>query len=159
MDSTVISASNGKIFCLNGAWKSNGGNWSTIQLTPDTDWILKLSVSKDDGLSWETKNLFVGDGAVATNLTGMPSTCVSCLGGVGQGIEMYNGTLVFPLQLTLRENSSNRVCATILYSEDGGKNWRIAGGFAPATSGEDNVVEIEPGVILMNARNANARQT
>lgn len=159
MDSTVISASNGKIFCLNGAWKSNGGNWSTIQLTPDTDWILKLSVSKDDGLSWETKNLFVGDGAVATNLTGMPSTCVSCLGGVGQGIEMYNGTLVFPLQLTLRENSENRVCATIMYSEDGGKNWRIASGFAPATSGEDNVVEIEPGVILMNARNANARQT
>ena len=159
MDSTVISASNGKIFCLNGAWKSNGGNWSTIQLTPDTDWILKLSVSKDDGLSWETKNLFVGDGAVATNLTGMPSTCVSCLGGVGQGIEMYNGTLVFPLQLTLRENSSNRVCATIMYSEDGGKNWRIAGGFAPAGSGEDNVVEIEPGVILMNARGGNARQT
>ncbi len=159
MDSTVISASNGRIFCLNGAWKSNGGNWSTIQLTPDTDWILKLSVSKDDGLSWETKNLFVGDGAVATNLTGMPSTCVSCLGGVGQGIEMYNGTLVFPLQLTLRENGSNRVCATIMYSEDGGKNWTIASGFAPATSGEDNVVEIEPGVILMNARNANARQT
>ena len=159
MDSTVISASNGKIFCLNGAWKSNGGNWSTIQLTPDTDWILKLSVSKDDGLSWETKNLFVGDGAVATNLTGMPSTCVSCLGGVGQGIEMYNGTLVFPLQLTLRENDSNRVCATILYSEDGGKNWRIAGGFAPAGSGEDNVVEIEPGIILMNARGGNARQT
>ena len=159
MDSTVISASNGKIFCLNGAWKSNGGNWSTIQLTPDTDWILKLSVSKDDGLSWETKNLFVGDGAVATNLTGMPSNCVACLGGVGQGIEMYNGTLVFPLQLTLREGNKNRVCATIMYSEDGGKNWRIASGFAPATSGEDNVVEIEPGVILMNARNANARQT
>ena len=159
MDSTVIAASNGKIFCLNGAWKSNAENWSTIQLTPDTDWILKLSVSKDDGLSWTTKNLFVGDGAVATNLTGMPATCVSCLGGVGQGIEMYNGTLVFPIQLTLRENSSNRVCATVMYSEDGGDNWVIAGGFAPATDGENNVVEIEPGVILMNARNGNSRQT
>lgn len=159
MDSTVISASNGNIFCLNGAWKSNSDNWSTIQLTPDTDWILKLSVSKDDGLSWTTKNLFVGNGAVATNLTGMPPTVVSCLGGVGQGIEMYNGTLVFPLQLTLRENSTNRVCATIMYSEDDGENWRIASGFAPATSGENNVVEIEPGVILMNARNGNARQT
>ena len=159
MDSTVIAASNGKIFCLNGAWKSNAGNWSTIQLTPDTDWILKLSVSKDDGLSWTTKNLFVGDGAVATNLTGMPATCVSCLGGVGQGIEMYNGTLVFPIQLALRENSSNRVCATVMYSEDGGDNWVIAGGFAPATDGENNVVEIEPGVILMNARNGNSRQT
>mgnify|MGYP003292101056 FL=1 len=57
MDSTVIATKSGKLFCLNGSWKSNWGNWSTIGSTPDPDWALKLSVSEDDGKSWVTYNL------------------------------------------------------------------------------------------------------
>ena len=153
MDSTVIASKSGKLFCLNGAWKSNSGNWSTYTSTPDPDWLLKLSVSEDDGLNWTTYNL----NELPDMFTGMPSDLVSMLGGVGQGIQMYDGTLVFPVQLTRRINGSNSVCATIIYSEDDGLTWTMASGFAPASSGEDNVVEIAPGQIMMNARGGNAR--
>lgn len=153
MDSTVIATKSGKLFCLNGAWKSNWGNWSQVALTPDPDWCLKLSVSEDDGKSWVTYNL----NERPDMCTGIPSDLVSMLGGVGQGIQMYDGTLAFPVQLTRRPNGQRTVCATIMYSKDDGATWKIAEGFAPAGDGEDNIVEISPGVIFMNARGGNAR--
>lgn len=154
MDSTVLSSKNGKIFCLNGAWKSNPNNWSTYTSTPDPDWSLKLATSEDDGKTWSVRNINE-DGT----LKNKPSTLVSMLGGVGQGIELYDGTLVFPVQMTKRENGANRVCATVLYSKDNGNTWTMANGDARATSGENNIVEIEPNVLLMNARNGASRQT
>ena len=154
MDSTVLSSKNGKIFCLNGAWKSNPNNWSTYTSTPDPDWSLKLATSEDDGKTWTVRNINE-DGT----LKNKPSTLVSMLGGVGQGIELYDGTLVFPVQMTKRENDANRVCATVLYSKDSGNTWTMASGDARATSGENNIVEIEPNVLLMNARNGASRQT
>ena len=116
MDSTVIATKSGKLFCLNGAWKSNWGNWSQVALTPDPDWCLKLSVSEDDGKSWVTYNL----NERPDMCTGIPSDLVSMLGGVGQGIQMYDGTLAFPVQLTRRPNGQRTVCATIMYSKDDG---------------------------------------
>lgn len=153
MDSTVIATKSGKLFCLNGSWKSNWGNWSTIGSAPDPDWALKLSVSEDDGKTWITYNL----NELPDMFSGMPSNTVSMLGGVGQGIQMYDGTLAFPVQLTVRNNGSNSVCATVMYSKDDGATWKVAEGLAPASSGEDNIVEISPGVLFMNARGGNAR--
>lgn len=155
MDSTVIASKSGKLFCLNGAWKSNPNNWSQYTSTPDPDWLLKLSVSEDDGKSWVTYNL----NELPDMCKGLPDDMVSMLGGVGQGIQMYDGTLVFPVQLTRRPNGVRTICATVLYSKDDGVTWQMAEGYAPAIDGEDNVVEISPGHLLMNARQQNARQT
>lgn len=155
MDTTILSTKNGKLFCLNGAWKSNTNNWATYIQTPDPDWILKLSVSEDDGLNWTTYNL----NEISSKLINKPANLVSMLGGVGQGIEMYNGVLVFPVQMTLRKDDTNVVCATIMYSRDEGDTWTIASGNAPATSGESSIVEISPGELLMNARGGNERPT
>lgn len=155
MDSTVIASKSGKLFCLNGAWKSNSGNWSQVASTPDPDWLFKLSVSEDDGLNWTTYDL----NNLPNMLIGMPNDIVSALGGVGQGIQMYDGTLVFPVQLTRRPNGVRTVCATIIYSKDDGATWTMAPNFAPAGDGENNIVEIAPGKILMNARGGNARPT
>lgn len=151
MDSTVIASKSGKVFCLNGSWKSGSSNWASATDTPDPTWLLKLSVSTDDGKSWTTTNL--------NETSSFPSDLVSMLGGVGQGIQMYDGTLVFPVQMTRKADSTTRVCAGILYSKNDGNTWTLCEGEAPCTSGENNVVEIAPGVILMNARNRNARQT
>lgn len=153
MDSTVIASKSGKIFCLNGAWKSNTGNWSQVTSTPDPDWILKLSVSEDDGLSWTTYNL----NELPDMFTGMPEDLVSMLGGVGQGIQMEDDTLVFPVQLTRRPGGVRTVYTTVIYSKDDGETWTMASGFAPASDGENNIVEMEPGVILMNARGGASR--
>lgn len=151
MDSTVISSNSGKVFCLNGAWKSGSSNWATATDTPDPNWQLKLSVSTDDGKTWTTTNL--------NETLELPSDLVSMLGGVGQGIQMYDSTLVFPVQMNKRTDGASRVCAGVLYSKDDGTTWTLCEGEATATSGENNVVELVPGVLLMNARNGNARQT
>lgn len=151
MDSTVLSSKSGKVFCLNGSWKSGSSNWTTSSETPDSTWALKLSVSTDDGKSWTTKNL--------NEELKLPETLVSMLGGVGQGIQMYDGTLVFPVQMTKKIDGSNHVSAGILYSKNDGDTWTLCEGDANATSGENNVVEIAPNILLMNARNNNARQT
>lgn len=151
MDSTVLASKSGKVFCLNGSWKSGSTNWANVTEVPDSTWALKLSVSTDDGKTWTTRNL--------NEEIKLPETLVSMLGGVGQGMQMYNGTLVFPVQMTKRIDNANHVSAGILYSKDDGATWILCEGEAKATSGENNVVEMAPNVILMNARNGNARQT
>lgn len=156
MDSTVLASKSGKLFCLNGSWKKNANNWSTYRTMPDPDWTLKLSVSNDDGLTW--RNYDISNNA--TKLSGVPSNLVAMLGGVGQGIQMYDGTLVFPVQMKLIiGGTKDTVAAGIIYSKDDGESWIMAPGKAPITGGESNVVEISPGELLMNARGANNRPT
>lgn len=155
MDSTVLATKSGKIFCLNGAWKTNTNNWSTYIKTPDPDWLLKLSVSDTDGINWTTYNL----NELPDMLTDYPDDMVAMLGGVGQGIEMYDGTLVFPVQITRIPDGIRTVCATVMYSKDDGATWKIAHGLAPAYDSENNVVESAPGELLMNARGGSNRLT
>ncbi|MBR3925823.1 MAG: exo-alpha-sialidase [Akkermansia sp.] len=77
------------------------------------------------------------------------------LAGPGNGITMRNGTIVFPAQIWQR--GANPQCmSTICYSEDGGKNWTYGNGVPHSTS-ECQVVELEDGSIMINARNE-ARQ-
>ncbi len=77
------------------------------------------------------------------------------LAGPGNGITMRNGTIVFPAQIWQR--GANPQCmSTICYSEDGGKNWAYGNGVPHSTS-ECQVVELEDGSIMINARNE-ARQ-
>ena len=155
MDATVLSSKSGKIFCINGAWKSNSGNWSTYTTVPDPDWSFKMSVSEDDGLSWTTYNL----NELPNMFKNKPNDIVAMLGGIGQGIQMYDGTLVFPLQLARIVDGAKVICASIMYSKDDGETWTVAHGRAPATDSENNVVESAPGELLMNCRGGSYRPT
>lgn len=70
------------------------------------------------------------------------------LQGPGRGIVMQDSTLVFPIQWT---DSSYMPYASIVWSRDNGQTWTIG---APAfkNTTEAQVVELEPGVLMLNMR-------
>lgn len=70
------------------------------------------------------------------------------LQGPGRGITMHDGTLVFPIQFIDSERIPN---AGVMYSKDEGVSWTIHN-LARTNTTEAQVVEIEPGVLMLNMR-------
>jgi sialidase-1 len=111
---------------------SGNGKETTAQLV--------LSKSTDDGKTWsEPINI--------TEQVKDPSWNF-LLQGPGKGITMEDGTLVFAIQFIDSERMPN---AGIMYSKDHGETWKIHN---PARSNttEAQVVEVEPGVLMLNMR-------
>lgn len=127
------------------AWTHGMGNqrawWSSH---PGMDKVetaqLVLAKSTDDGKTWsEPINI--------TRQVKQPSWHF-LLQGPGRGITMSDGTLVFPIQYI----AADRIpCAGIMYSKDGGDTWKIHN-HARTNTTEAQVVEIEPGVLMLNMR-------
>jgi sialidase-1 len=111
---------------------SGNGKETTAQLV--------LSKSTDDGKTWsEPINI--------TEQVKDPSWNF-LLQGPGKGITMEDGTLVFAIQFIDSERMPH---AGIMYSRDHGETWKIHN---PARSNttEAQVVEVEPGVLMLNMR-------
>ena len=70
------------------------------------------------------------------------------LQGPGRGITTSDGTLVFAFQYV---DTDKLPYATIIYSKDGGATWRTGKGIKSNTT-EAQVVELEPGVLMINSR-------
>ncbi len=70
--------------------------------------------------------------------------------GPGRGIQMEDGTLVFAAQY--QDEIDRTPHSTIMYSCDHGDTWTMGTGAAPNTT-EAQVVELEPGVLMLNMRN------
>jgi sialidase-1 len=104
--------------------------------------------SRDCGRSWEAP----------VNITEQVKDpeCAQIFQGPGRGITMSDGTLVVPVQVwSSHDNASD----TIIYSKDGGDTWQVSS-LAVDHVCEDQVAEIEPGVLLLNMRNyGNAEKT
>jgi len=70
--------------------------------------------------------------------------------GPGCGIQLRTGRLVIPCDhISADEHASH-----VIYSDDGGKTWRL-GGSAPQKTDECEVVELADGRLLLNMRNYN----
>lgn len=148
MDTTILSAKDGKLYILTGTWKSNRANWAQAsKQTPDPDWAAYLASSEDDGVTWKIEKTW--DSSNIRELSNEP--IVAFLGGVGTGIQMEDGTLVFPIDICLTNGTHNSVKATVLYSKDNGLTWELGKGYANGVS-ENNVIESSEGVLLMNGR-------
>ncbi len=97
--------------------------------------------SDDDGLTWsEPVNV--------TEQVKDPAWHF-LLQGPGRGISMDDGTLVFASQYIGTDRIPN---AGILYSQDHGQTWHIGNNAYPNTT-EAQVVEVEPGILMLNMRN------
>lgn len=96
--------------------------------------------SDDDGQTWSEP----------ANITAQikDPTWHLILQGPGRGIVMQDSTLVFPIQWT---DSTHMPFASIVWSRDNGRTWTI-GTPAFRNTTEAQVVELEPGVLMLNMR-------
>lgn len=101
---------------------------------------LILTKSTDDGKTWSQP----------INITPQVKdpSWYFLLQGPGRGITMQNGTLVFPIQFI---DSTRIPNAGVMYSEDRGETWHLHN-LARTNTTEAQVVEIEPGVLMLNMR-------
>lgn len=109
-------------------------------LSPDSTGQFMLAYSDDDGLHWS-------DPINITKQIKDPAWRIF-FQGPGNGIAMQDGTLVFPAQFWDEKKLPH---ATIIYSTDHGKTWK-RGNSAKSNTTESTVVEIQPGVLMLNMR-------
>lgn len=127
------------------AWTHGMGNqraWWSSHPGMDMNHTAQLVMSKstDDGKTWSAP-------INVTEQVKDPSWYF-LLQGPGRGITMSDGTLVFPIQYIGADRIPN---AGIMYSKDGGKNWKIHN-HARTNTTEAQVAEVEPGVLMLNMR-------
>lgn len=119
------------------AWFSAGSGFEPAE-TPQ----LMMVRSSDDGLSWSRPvNLTRQVKQEPWNFT---------FQGPGRAITMADGTLVVPFQH--QEPAPERTpAAGIMYSRDRGASWTVHE-YAKINTTESQVVEVEPGVLMLNMR-------
>lgn len=127
------------------AWTHGMGNqraWWSSHPGMDMNHTAQLMMVKstDDGKTWSEP----------INITEQvkDSSWYFLLQGPGRGITMSDGTLVFPTQFI---DSTRIPNAGIMYSKDQGKTWKMHN-MARTNTTEAQVVEIEPGVLMLNMR-------
>lgn len=142
--SVLVDTQTGEIWVaalwLHGFPKQRAWNASKQGTEPEVTGQLMLTHSGDDGKTWSSP----------VNITQQvkdPSWQL-CFQGPGRGITMKDGTLVFPAQY---KDSGQLPHATILYSKDHGNTWQMGKAAYPNTT-EAQVVETEPGTLMLNMR-------
>jgi len=122
----------------NRSWRGSGSG-----LEPGETGQLMLVKSNDGGLTW-SKPINI------TKQVKDPSWCF-VLPSPGRGITMADGTLVFPAQYQDPPENNRLPHATLIYSRDRGKTWRIGKGVKGNTT-ESRIVELDPGTLMINMR-------
>lgn len=127
------------------AWTHGMGNqraWWSSHPGMDVNHTAQLILAKseDDGKTW----------SAPINMTEQVKdpSWYFLLQGPGRGITMSDGTLVFPTQFI---DSTRVPNAAIMYSKDQGKTWKMHH-YARTNTTEAQVVEVEPGVLMLNMR-------
>ena len=118
-------------------WWSAGDGFDPID-TPQ----LMMARSTDDGITWSEP----------INVTSQvkKKEWRFSFQGPGNGITMKDGTLVFAYQH--QEGEERMPWSGIIYSKDHGNTWHIENSPVANTT-ESQVVEVEPGVLMLNMRN------
>jgi sialidase-1 len=112
-------------------------------LKPEETGQLMLVRSDDDGATWS-------EPISITEQVKRPEWSL-LFQGPGKGITMRDGTIVFAAQYRDPLEQKRLPHSTIIYSRDHGETWQIGTGAFDDTT-EAQVVEIEPGVLMLNCR-------
>ena len=122
----------------NRSWRGSGQG-----IKPNETGQFMLVKSTDDGVTWsEPINI--------TRQIKDPDWCF-VLQGPGKGITMRDGTLVFAAQYQDAPDNGRLPHSTIIYSQDNGVTWNVGTGAFDDTT-ESQVIEVEPGVLMLNCR-------
>lgn len=149
MDGTILyDEVNDRLWLLGNYWHSGANNWTLSNTHKDSDWDIKVCYSDDDGRTWKGHK----------SLRDLcPQGYSQFIGGVGSGIQMDNGYLVFPIQISpIGERQSYYTESGLIYSTDGGANWDISSSFVPGYASECSIVEYW-GKLLINCRQENSK--
>lgn len=101
---------------------------------------LMMARSTDDGLTWSTP--------VSLTRQVKRAPWRFTFQGPGRGVTMADGTLVVPFQ---HQEPDRTPGAGIMYSKDHGTTWTVHE-WAKINTTESQVVELEPGVLMLNMR-------
>ncbi|BDD12237.1 hypothetical protein FUAX_46690 (plasmid) [Fulvitalea axinellae] len=139
----LVDKTTGTIWVM-ATWSHGDNAWagSGKGLTKKETGQLILVKSDDDGKTW-SKPINI------TRQVKKPDWHY-LLQGPGRGITMKDGTIVFAAQY--QDGTKKRIpFSTIIYSKDHGKTWKIENGPLANTT-EAQVVELEPGTLMLNMR-------
>lgn len=123
---------------------NNGWNGSGPGLDPAETGQLVVSRSTDDGLTWERPV------SITSQIKDKPWRLL--FNGPGAGIQLTDGTLVFPAQF---KDSTGKASSCFIYSQDQGEKWQISPPAIPGTplTSESQIVQRSDGSLLMTMRN------
>lgn len=138
------------LFCMN-AHKTGRGRHRYLLLS-----------SSDDGVTW-TEPVDITE-----NISNCDDTFVQ---GPGIGIKMRNGRIIIPggtktfdikknpdgSRLVAGDHDQATCSGRAVYSDDGGRNWRMGKPVKSNTSNESQVVELADGSLMLNWREQNYR--
>ena len=142
----LVDRNTGEIFIV-ALWTAGIGNdraWLNVGqgMTPYETGQLMIVSSSDDGRTWsEPRNI--------TPMVKQPDWYIT-LQGPGNGITMEDGTLVFAFQ---HVDAQRVPWSGIIYSKDHGKTWETHPVCPVRETTESQVVELEPGTLMLNMRN------
>lgn len=142
----LVDRNTGEIFIV-ALWTAGIGNdraWLNVGqgMTPYETGQLMMVSSRDDGRTWsEPRNI--------TSMVKQPEWYIT-LQGPGKGITMEDGTLVFAFQ---HVDAQRAPWSGIMYSKDHGKTWQTHPVCPVRETTESQVVELEPGMLMLNMRN------
>lgn len=149
MDGTILyDEITDRIWLMGNYWNTGESNWALSNIHKDSNWDCKICYSDDDGKTWSTPKSI-------RDLC--PEGYSQFIGGVGSGIKMSNGALVFPIQISpIGNRPSSYTESGIVYSLDNGATWNISSSFVPGFASECNVIEYD-NKLWINCRQENSK--
>lgn len=142
----LVDKKTGDIFVA-ALWSKGNRGWngSGPGLTPEETGQFVIIKSSDDGVTW-SKPI-----NITANIKGRDSKWRLCFQGPGNGIQLKDGTLVFPAQY----RESNGVAhSCFIFSTDSGDTWTISPPAIPGKqpTSESQIAELKDGSLLLTMR-------
>ncbi|MBM3997132.1 MAG: exo-alpha-sialidase [Planctomycetes bacterium] len=141
----LVDRKTGTIFVA-ALWSKGNRAWfgSGPGLTPDETGQFVICQSTDDGLTWSKP--------VSITPQVMHKDWLLCFQGPGNGIQLKDGTLVFPAQYKGKDKIPH---SCFVASSDGGKNWTISPPAVPGgpPTSESAIAQLADGSLLLSMRN------